>query len=58
MLVECLELRRKWLFKAVLQPEQRRVRGSTAEQQQQQQQQQEQSSSSSSSSREKLQWAS
>jgi hypothetical protein len=26
MLVECLELRRKWLFRANLQPEQRRVR--------------------------------
>jgi hypothetical protein len=25
MLVECLELRRKWLFRAELQPEQRRV---------------------------------
>jgi hypothetical protein len=28
MLVECLELRRKWLFQPQLKPEQRRVRGS------------------------------
>lgn len=39
MLVECLELRRKWLFKAVLQPEQRRVRSLIQQQWRRQQQQ-------------------